>query len=240
MKVGGKPRTQMERLMKKKSVILPILSIFFFFFPSGIQAEQISKNSVILKEVKEVKTAEGVVFAEELIYAGGISGNNFADDSNSQGSAVTLRELRPTNGVLTLGGGLKIEIKVFPTVARKSLDGMWRPALGTWDFKYGETNNYKSAIHVKMGGDLDVAYQSTGMKIGEEDHVLHYGISGNPHAVILSKKRLKKAFASQESPAKIKPILTYQPEDEVILVQMELTPEGLMFNPILDHQVAQL
>jgi hypothetical protein len=46
--------------MKKKSVIFPILSIFLLIVPSGIQADQISKNSVILKEVKEVKTAEGV------------------------------------------------------------------------------------------------------------------------------------------------------------------------------------
>ena len=116
---------------------------------------------------------------------------------------------------------------------------MWGPALGKWDFKFGETNNYKSAIHVKMGGDLDVAYQSTGMKIGEQAHVMHYGLSGNPHAVILSKKRLKKAFASQESPAKIKPILTYQPRDDMILALMEVTSKGLMFKPILDYQVVQ-
>jgi hypothetical protein len=116
---------------------------------------------------------------------------------------------------------------------------VWSPALGKWDFKFGETNNYKSAIHVKMGGDLDIAYQSTGMKIGEQDNVMHYGLSGNPHAVILSKKRLKKAFASQGSPAKTKPILSYQPRDDMILVQMELTSEGIIFHPILDYQVAQ-
>jgi hypothetical protein len=225
--------------MKKKSVIFPILSIFLLIVPSGIQADQISKNSVILKEVKEVKTAEGVVFAKESIYAGGISGNNFANDSNGQGDAVTLRELRATKGVFTLSGGVKIEVRVIPTVARKSQNGAWSPAMGKWDFKFGETNNYKSAIHVKMGGDLDIAYQSTGMKIGEQDNVMHYGLSGNPHAVILSKKRLKKAFASQGSPAKTKPILSYQPRDDVILVQMELTSDGLMFNPILDYQVVQ-
>jgi hypothetical protein len=225
--------------MKKKSVILPILSIFLLIVPSGIQADQISKNSVILKEVKEVKTAEDVVFAKESIYVGGISGNNFADDSNGQGGAVTLRELRAPKGVFTLSGGLKIEVEVIPTVARKRQNGAWSAAMGKWDFKYGETNNYKSAIHVKMGGDLDIVYQSTEMKIGEQDHVMHYGLSGNPHAVILSKKRLKKAFAFEKFTAKTKPILSYQPGDDVILVQMEVTSEGLMFSPILDYQVAQ-
>jgi hypothetical protein len=225
--------------MKKSTVLLAVFSLFLLTSPSSTPAEPLSKNSVILKEIREVKTAEGVVVAKESIYAGGISGNSFADDSKGQRGAVTLRELRATNGVLTLGRGLKIEVKVIPTVARKSPDGMWRPALGTWDFKYGATNNYKSGIHVKMGGDLDVAYQSTGMKIGNQDNVLHYGLSGNPHAVILSKKRLKKAFASEKFIAKTKPILSYQPGDDVILVQMELTSEGFMFNPILDYQVAQ-
>ena len=225
--------------MKKTSVILSILSIFLLIVPSGIQADQISKNSVILKEVKEVKTAEGVVFAKESIYAGGISGNNFADDSTGQGGAVTLRELRAPNGVFTLSGGVKIEVKIIPTVAMKNQNGLWRPALGHWDLKYGETNNYKSVIHVQMGGDLDIAYQSTEMKIGEQEHVVHYGLSGNPHAIILSRKRLKKAFASQESSAKTKPILTYQPRDDMILVQMEVTSDGLMFKPILDYQVVQ-
>jgi len=225
--------------MKKIILFLMVLPVFLLTAPSRISAEQISKNSVILKEVKEVKTAEGVVVAKESIYAGGISGNSFANDSNGQGGEVTLRELRATYGVFTLSGGLKIEVQVIPTVARKSQNGVWGPSLGKWDFKFGETNNYKSAIHVKMGGDLDIAYQSTGMKTGEQDHVLHYGLSGNPHAVFLSKKRLKKAFASQESPAKIKPILSYQPGDDVILVQMKLNSEGLMFNPILYYQVVQ-
>ena len=225
--------------MKKIIVFLMVLPIFLLTAPGRIPAEQISKNSVILKEVKEVKTKEGVVVAKESIYTGGISGNNFSNDSNDQGGEVTLRELRATNGVFTLSWALKIEVQVIPTMARKSKNEVWGPALGKWDFKFGETNNYKSAIHVKMGGDLDIAYQSTKMKIGEQDNVLHYGLSGNPHAVILSKRRLKKAFASQESPAKTKPILSYQPGDDVILVQMELTSEGLIFNPILDYQVAQ-
>ena len=225
--------------MKKIILFLMVLPVFLLTAPSRIPAEQISKNSVILKDVKEVKTAEGVVVAKESIYAGGISGNNFADDSTGQGGAVTLRELRAPKGVFTLSGGLKIEVQVIPRVARKSKNGVWGPALGKWDFKFGETNNYKSGIHVKMGGDLDIAYQSTGMKIGEQEHVMHYGLSGNPHAVILSKKRLKKAFASQESPAKMQPILSYQPPNDVILVQMELTSEGLMFNPILNYQVLQ-
>ncbi len=225
--------------MKKTSVILPIFSIFLLIFPSGIQADQISKNSVILKEIRDVKTAEGVVFAKESIYAGGISGNSFANDSNGQARAVTLRELRAPNGVFTFSGGVKIEVKVIPTVAMKNQNGLWGPALGHWDFKYSEINNYKSVMHVQMGGDLDIAYQSTEMKIGEQDHVMHYGLSGNPHAVILSKKRLKKAFASQELPAKIKPILTYQPPDDMILVQMEVTSESLMFKPILNYQVVQ-
>jgi len=92
---------------------------------------------------------------------------------------------------------------------------------------------------VKMGGDLDIVYQSTEMKIGEQEHVMHYGLSGNPHAVILSKKRLKEAFASEKFTAKTKPILSYQPRDDMILVQMKLTSEGLMFKPILDCQVVQ-
>ena len=225
--------------MKKKSVILPILSIFLLIVPSGIQADQISKNSVILKEVKEVKTAEGVVFAEESTYAGGISGNRPAQNLSGQVGVVTLRELRPTNDVFTLSGGLTVEVKVIPAVARKSQSGTWRPALGTWDFKYGETNNYQSAIHVQMGGDLDIAFQSTEMKIGEQDNVIHYGLSGNPHAVILSKRRLKNAFASQESSTKIKPVLTYQPPNDVILVQMKVTSEGLIFHPIFDYQVVK-
>ena len=223
----------------KKIILFFMVLPFLLIVPSGIQADQISKNSVILKEVKEVKTAEGVVVAKESIYAGGISGNNFANDSNGQGGEVTLRELRATNGVFTLSGGIKIEVQVIPTVDRKSQNGVWGSALGKWDFKFGETNNYKSAIHVKMGGDLDIAYQSTKMKIGEQDNVLHYGLSGNPHAVILSKKRFKTAFASTESPAQIKPILSYQPPNDVILVQMEVTSEGLMFKPILDYQVVQ-
>ena len=225
--------------MKKIILFLMVFPVFLLTAPSRIQAEQISKNSVILKEVKEVKTAEGVVFAKESIYAGGISGNNFADDSTVQGGAVTLRELRAPKGVFTLSGGLKIEVQVIPRVARKSKNGVWVPALGKWDFKFGETNNYKSAIHVKMGGALDIAYQSTGMKIGKQDNVLHYGLSGNPHAVILSKKRLKEAFASEKFTAKTKPILSYQPRDDMILVQMKLTSEGLMFKPILDCQVVQ-
>ena len=225
--------------MKKSTVLLAVFSLFLLTSPSSTPAEPLSKNSVILKEIREVKTAEGVVVAKESIYAGGISGNSLADDSKGQGAAVTLREIRATNGVFNHSGGLKIEVKVIPTVARKSQNGVWSPAMGIWDFKFGETNNYKSAIHVKMGGDLDVAYQSTGMKIGNQDNVLHYGLSGNPHAVILSKKRLKKAFASEKFIAKTKPILSYQPGDDVILVQMELTSEGFMFNPILDYQVAQ-
>jgi len=106
--------------MKKIILFLMVFPVFLLTAPSRIQAEQISKNSVILKEVKEVKTAEGVVFAKESIYAGGISGNNFADDSTVQGGAVTLRELRAPKGVFTLSGGLKIEVQVIPRVARKS------------------------------------------------------------------------------------------------------------------------
>jgi len=225
--------------MKKSILFLMVLPVFLLTAPSRIPAEQISKNSVILKEVKEVKTPEGLFVAKESIYAGGISGNNFADDSNSQGGAVTLRELRAPMGAFTLSGGLKIEVQVIPTVARKSKNGVWGPALGTWDFKFGETNNYQSAIHVEMGGDLDIAYQSSEMKIGEQANVMHYGLTGNPHAVSLSKKRIKKAFPPQKSPAKIKPILTYQPRDDMILVQMELTAKGFRFKPILDYQVRQ-
>ena len=225
--------------MKNITLLLAILTIFLLNAPSRVPAEPLSKNSVILKEIGEVKTAEDVVFAEELIYAGGISGNRPALDLNGQVGAVMLRELLPINTVSNFSEGLEIEVKVIPTVARKSPSDVWHAALGKWDFKTEEINNYKSGIHVKMSGDLDIAYQSTGMKIGNQDNVLHYGLSGNPHAVILSKKRLKKAFASEKFTAKTKPILSYQPGDDVILVRMELTSEGFMFNPILDYQVAQ-
>ena len=90
-----------------------------------------------------------------------------------------------------------------------------------------------------MGGDLDIAYQSAGMKIGEQANVTHYGLSGNPHVVILSKKRLKKAFPPGEFTFETTLILSYQPLDDMILVQMEITSEGLRFKPILDYQVVQ-
>ena len=109
-------------------------------------------------------------------------------------------------------------VTVIPMVARKSQISMWRHALGTWDFKYGETNNYQSAIYVQMGGDLDIAYQGTGMKIGEQEHVLHYGFSGNPRAVSLSKKRVKKAFALKNSSSRISPDFNYQPPHGIIIV----------------------
>lgn len=225
--------------MKKITVLLPVLTIFLLTAPGRVPAEPISKNSVILKEVREVKTAEDVVFAKESIYVGGISGNRPAQDLSGQEGEVTLREYRATNSALTLSGGLKIEVKVIPTVARKSQSGDWSPALGKWDFKYGETNNYKSVIHVQMGGDLDIAYQSSGMEIGEEANVMHFGLTGNPHAVILSKRRLKKAFQKEEFIRKTKPILSYQPPNDVILVQMDVTSQGINFRPIFDFQVVK-
>ena len=219
--------------MKKIILILLVLPIFLCIAPNYVPAEPISKNSVLLKEIRELKTPDGVLFAKESIYAGGISGNRLAHDSNGQGDELMLRELRAPHGVFTLSGGEIIDVKVIPTVARKSQSGVWSPALGKWEFKFGETNNYKSAIHVKKAGDLDIAYQSTGMRVGEEENVMHFGLSGNPHAVTLSKKRLKKVFGSEEFTAKKKPNLFYQPPNETILVQLEVTAEGLIFRPIL-------
>ena len=227
-----------NRLMKNIIVILTLLEIFLLTAPSRGPAHEVRKNAVILKEVKELKTPEGALFAEESIYAGGIGGKFSSYNPHCQESGITLKELRLPNGAFTFSrGGATIEAKVVPMVAEKSQKCVWRPALGHWDFKYGETNNYQSALHVQMGGDLDIAYQSTGMKIGEQEHVVHYGLSGNPHAVSLSKKRLKKVFLAQGSSSLIQPVLSYQPPDDIIIVQMEVTAEGLIFRPVFNYQV---
>jgi len=208
--------------------------------PSRAPAYQVNKRSVILKEVSELKTPEGVSFAKEAIYAGGIGGNDFSPNPDCQEHGVTLREFRSPESTFTFSrGGVTIEAAIIPMVVQKNQKCVWRPALGKWDFTFDESNNYQSVIHVQMGGDLDIAYQSTGLKIGEREHVMHYGLSGNPHAVILSRKRLINAFAHQNSSSSITPVLNYQPPNDVILVQIEITPEGLAFEPIFDYQVAK-
>jgi hypothetical protein len=226
-------------LMKHLIVILTVLQIFLLTLPSRAAAYQVNKRSVILKEVKELKTPKGVLFAKEAIYVGGIGGNDFSPNPDCQEHGVTLRELRSPESTFTFsGGGVTIEATIIPMVAQKSQKCVWHPVPGKWDFKFDETNNYQSVIHVQMGGDLDIAYQSTGLKIGEREHVMHYGLSGNPHAIILSRKRLKNAFASPNS-SSITPVLNYQPPNDIILVRIEVTPEGLLFEPIFDYQVAK-
>lgn len=121
-------------------------------------------------------------------------------------------------------------------VAEMYAHGLWRPVSGTWHFKSGDTNTYESVIHVQMGGNLDIAYQRTEMKIREKEHVVHYGLSGNPHAVGWSRKQLKKVFHEQEFSSFTQPVFSYQSPKDVILVQMEFTPDGLIFHPIFDYQ----
>ncbi len=226
--------------MKNIIVGLTVLASFFLMAPSSTPADQVSKNSVILKEVSELTSVSGVPVAQELIYAGGISGNRSTQVSSGEVGRVTLRELRALKGTFSFSrGGTMITVKVLPMVATKNHHGVWKPAAGRWDFKTRETNSYKSVIHVKKGGDLDIVYQSTGLSVGNQDTVMHYGLSGNPHAISLSRKRLKTAFASPQSPSNLKPILNYRPADDIILVQMELTPEGLLFKPIFDYRIAK-
>jgi len=227
-------------LMKFIMVVFSVLSIFILTTPSRTPAYQVNKTSVILKEVRELKTVKGVLFAKESIYTGGIGGKISSHNPDCQDSGGTLKELRSPKSAFTVSkGAATIEAEVIPLVVEKSQKCMWQPALGHWDFSFGETNNYESVIHVQMGGDLDIAYQSSKMKKGEQEHVLHYGLSGNPHAISLSRKRLQKAFASQTSSSNIKTVLNYQVPNDIIIVQIEVTPEGLIFQPIFDYQVVK-
>lgn len=223
--------------MKNSILLLTFLHCWLLVTPSHTPADQVNKNSVILKEVRGVKDSQGALIAKESIYGGGISGNQSDSTSESDRSGVALRELRAPTGTFTFRKGeTSLTATVIPLVARNH-HGMWIPAKGKWEFQDGETNSYESVIHVKMGGDLDIVYQSTEMLTNNKEHVLHYGLSGNPHAVSLSRTRLNTVFPSQNSSSTSKPILQYQPADDIILVQMEFTPEGFLIQPIFDYQV---
>lgn len=231
---------QIRKQLKKNSiVVLTFLHMFILTTPSGTPADQVSKNSVILKEVRQLQDLKGLLIAQESIYGGGISGLRSNQDTRGEGNGIALRELRPPQGAFTFTKDVTtISVKVLPLVGRRDHNDVWSPATGKWDFKNRETNSYESVIQVKKGGDLDIVYQSTGMSVGNQENVVHYGLSGNPHAISLSRKRLKNAFASQIS-SDNKPILNYQPPDDVILVRLELTSKGFLFQPIFDYQVVK-
>lgn len=224
--------------MKNMIMALTFLHMFLLTTPNKTPADQVNKNSVILKEVRELKNTTGVLIAEEWVYGGGIAGYQSTQTPDNKVHGATLREFRSPKGSFDFSKGkTTITVKTIPVVGEVNHKGMWDPAIGRWEFQSRESNSYESVIHVEKGGDLDIAYQSTEMKIGKQKDVLHYGLNGNPHAISLSRKRLKNAFTSEISSSQIKPILNYQPPDDIILVQMELTPEGLLFQPIFDYQV---
>ncbi|MDT7042532.1 hypothetical protein [Candidatus Nitronereus thalassa] len=224
--------------MKNSIVFVIFLHCWLLVTPSHLPADQVHKSSVILKEVRDINNAEGILIAKESIYGGGISQNPSAHTPRDQNHGVVLREFRsPTERFTVKSGETTITSQVIPLVTENNQPGLWNPANGEWVFKNSETNSYESVIHVKKGGDLDIVYQSTGMRRGGERHVLHYGLNGNPHAVSLSRTRLKKAFASQPSPSNTTPVLNYQPADDIILVEMAFTQDGFVFQPIFDYQV---
>lgn len=223
--------------MKRLVVALTAFPWLLLTAPGLTPADQVSKDAVILKEIRVIQNKTGVPFAKESVYGGGIG--NIESSQGTRGGNATLRELRPLNGSFTFAQGkTTITVKVVPLVAERDAKDAWSPALGRWDFNHDGATGYESAIHVKMGGDLDIAYQSTKMRLPGKYHVLHYGLSGNPHAISLSRKRLKQAFASPTSSAP-KPILEYEPAKDMILVQMEFTPEGFRFQPIFDYEVVK-
>ncbi|WNM58096.1 hypothetical protein [Candidatus Nitrospira allomarina] len=227
--------------MRKIFLVLSILYVVFFAGVPFPLAKPVSKNSVILDTVRDLTTAQGSVYAGESIYVGGITADqSIKPGPGSQESSMVLRELHSPDGVFTVTkGGSTVEIQVVPMVVESHQNGRFRPALGHWEFTFENTNNYESVIHVQMAGDLDIAYQSSQMKIGEQEDVLHYGLSGNPHAISLSRKRLQKAFASQTSFSNIKPVLNYQVPNDIIIVLIEVTPEGFVFEPLFDYQTAK-
>ncbi|WNM60239.1 hypothetical protein [Candidatus Nitrospira neomarina] len=224
--------------------IFLVLFVLYFVFFAGVPfplAKPVNKNSVILDTVRDLTTAQGSIYAGESIYLGGITADqSIKPGPGSQEGGMALRELYSPDGVFTVTkGGLTVELQVVPMVVESDQHDRFRPALGHWEFTFEKTNNYESVIHVQRGGDLDIAYQSSQMKIGEQEHVLHYGLSGNPHAISLARKRLKKAFASKTSFSNIKPVLNYQVPNDIIIVLIEVTPEGLVFEPIFDYQMAK-
>jgi len=226
--------------MNRLKVALSVLTMFTLIAPERVLADRVNKNAVILKEVRQLKTGGGLQTVEESIYGGGISGTRIPRDSNGEVDGALLRELRIPEGTFTFAQGMTtITVMVIPMVAVHLVGGHWIPAPGRWEFQDRESNSYESVIHVKKGGDLDIVYQSTEMRIGSRDHVLHYGLSGNPHAISLSRKRLKTAFGAEDSDPGLKPVLKYQPANDIILVRIEFTPEGLLFQPIFDYRLAR-
>ncbi len=214
-----------------------MLQMLLLAAASATAAEQVDRNSVILKEVRVLKNARGTPVAKELVYAGGIGGN-LASSPNARPLSA-LREIQPLTGKFTLTeDGLVIVVRKIPIVVESIGDRVSEPAAGRWEFSIGDARSYADAVHVSTGGDLDIIYQSTGMRQGDQDSVLHYGLGGNPHAVSLSRQRLEQAFASRTA-SRPKPTLDYEPADDVILVQIQLTPEGLLFQPIFDYEVVK-
>lgn len=218
-----------------------LVHILFLTIPMTTLAEEVDKRAVILKEVRELTDDEGHLVVREKLYAGGISGQQSHSRSSEvvQGG-VMLRELQAPKGSFTINqNGLTIIVHTLPIVSQQDSQGKRIPAIGRWDFETREVKGYKNAIHVKRGGDLDIVFQSTGMHVGDHKQVVHYGLGGNPHAISLSRKRLKEAYASQPGLPESQPIINQPPPEDILLVQMEFTPEGLLFQPILDHPVSE-
>lgn len=226
--------------MKNSILFLTFLNCWVLGVPVQVPADQVSKHAVILKDVRDLKDANGVLIAQESIFGGGLSNDTSQRHPNARAHGVTLTELRsPHGGFESSMGQLGVTVKTIPLVVAKNPSGVWYPALGRWDFKTDNDNSYESVVHVQKGGDLDIVFQSTGMRIGNQRNVVHYGLSGNPHAISLSRKRLKAAITLPKPSTGERPILNYQPPDDVILVQMNLSPKGLLIQPIFDYQVEQ-
>ena len=228
-----------NKVMYYMTLITLIIGLFLLIDPCKTAAFQVNKNSVVLDKVSELKISTGDLIGKEKIYIGGMSGDSTTQqDSVGHTAEIRLREIHSGKSAFTLNkGSRKIGVKVIPLVEVRDQNGAWRPSVGRWDYNLGETRTYISAIHVRMGGDLDFAYQSTGMKVGEKENVLHYGLTGNPHAISLSRKRLKAMFPPEKFSDKKKPILNYQPSPNIILVHLKLTSDGLILKPIFDYQV---
>lgn len=224
--------------------LIPFIAILFLIFllPGSLTASHINLKSVILHRVGDVRSDDsGVGMAGEYLDKGGINNSNYSGLVSSEiASEVFLRELRPLGKAFIMERGeFSLEVLVLPMVAVVDRRGHWQPVSGTWEFKDEETKRYQVAIPVQMGGDLDIAYQSTELKMGHEVQVLHYGLTGNPHALSLAKRRLRTAFPIQESLQKAKPVLSYVSPANIIIVVMELTAKGLKFQPIFDYHILQ-
>ena len=221
-------------------ILISFLAFEFFWMieVSPTLPALVDKNSVILHEVNQLENFDGHVYAEESIYLGGIGYSGNVPAQTHPSGKVVLRELRSTQGSFHLKKeSARIEVKIIPMVGTRDDKGAWKVAAGRWEFQSGENPGYENVIHVHKGGDLNIAYQSTGLRLGEKGNVLHYGLSGNPHAISLSRKRFQEANDSHDSPFSVRPILTYQPPQDMILVILESTKEGPLFKPIVNYQV---